>query len=39
MLADEDAVCVYHGALRAFYYPMLFRDPPYDPSVMAVLPR
>ncbi|MCR9179143.1 MAG: DUF3526 domain-containing protein [Erythrobacteraceae bacterium] len=38
MIAYEDAVRAYHGELRAFYYPMLFRDPPYDPAVLSQLP-
>lgn len=38
MIAYEDAVRAYHAELRAFHYPMLFRDPPYDPAVFARLP-
>jgi ABC-2 type transport system permease protein len=39
MIAYEDAVRAYHAELRAFHYPLLFRDPPYDPAVFAKLPR
>lgn len=39
MIAYEDMVRAYHSDLRAFHYPMLFRDPPYDPAVFAALPR
>lgn len=39
MIAYEDAVRAYHADLRAFHYPLLFRDPPYDPAVFAQLPR
>lgn len=38
MIAYEDHVRAYHGKLRAFHYPLLFRDPPYDPAVFADLP-
>jgi ABC-2 type transport system permease protein len=38
MIAYEDAVRAYHAELRAFHYPMLFRDPPYDRAVFAGLP-
>jgi ABC-2 type transport system permease protein len=39
MIAYEDAVRAYHGELRAFHYPMLFRDPPFDPAAFAGLPN
>lgn len=39
MIAYEDDVRAYHASLRAFYYPLLFRDPPYDRAVLARLPR
>jgi ABC-2 type transport system permease protein len=39
MIAYEDAVRAYHADLRGFHYPLLFRDPPYDPAVFAQLPR
>lgn len=39
MIAYEDAVRAYHAELRAFHYPLLFRDPHYDPAVFAGLPR
>ncbi len=39
MIAYEDAVRGYHARLRAFHYPQLFRDPPYDPAVFVELPR
>jgi ABC-2 type transport system permease protein len=38
MIAYEDAVRAYHAQLRAFYYPLLFRDEPYDPVVLGGLP-
>ncbi len=38
MIAYEDAVRAYHARLRAFYYPLLFRDVPYDPALLAGLP-
>jgi ABC-2 type transport system permease protein len=39
MIAYEDSVRAYHAQLRAFHYPMLFRDPPYDPLAFRRLPR
>lgn len=39
MIAYEDAVRAYHARLRAFHYPLLFRDPPYDPLAFKRLPR
>ncbi len=39
MIAYEDAVRAYHAQLRRFHYPLLFRDPAYDPAVFAQLPR
>ena len=39
MIAYEDAVRAYHADLRAFHYPLFFRDPPYDPAFFAQLPR
>lgn len=38
MIAYEDAVRAYHAQLRAFHYPLLFRDEPYDPAVLGGLP-
>lgn len=39
MIAYEDSVRAYHAQLRAFHYPLLFRDPPYDPLAFEKLPR
>ncbi len=39
MLAYEDRVRAFHAELRAFHYPLLFRDPPYDPRAFDGLPR
>jgi ABC-2 type transport system permease protein len=39
MIAYEDRVRAFHARLRAFHYPLLFRDPPYDPVVWQSLPR
>ncbi len=39
MIAYEDRVRAFHGELRAFHYPLFFRDPPYDAAVFAQLPR
>jgi ABC-2 type transport system permease protein len=39
MVAYEDRVRAFHGELRGFHYPQLFRDPPYDPLVFDQLPR
>jgi ABC-2 type transport system permease protein len=38
MIAYEDAVRAYHAQLRAFYYPLLFRDDPYDAALLDGLP-
>lgn len=38
MIAYEDAVRAYHAQLRAFYYPLLFRDEPYDAALLERLP-
>ena len=38
MIAYEDAVRAYHAQLRAFYYPLLFRDEPYDAALLEGLP-
>lgn len=38
MIAYDDAVRAYHAELRAFYYPLLFRDEPYDPALLTGLP-
>ncbi|MGY6551520.1 MAG: DUF3526 domain-containing protein [Erythrobacter sp.] len=38
MIAYEDHVRAYHARLRAFYYPLLFRDTPYDPALLGGLP-
>lgn len=39
MIAYEDRVRAFHSELRAFHYPLFFRDPPYDPAVFDDLPR
>ncbi len=39
MIAYEDRVRAFHARLRAFHYPLLFREPAYDPAVFARLPR
>lgn len=39
MIAYEDNVRAFHAKLRAFHYPLLFRDPPYDPQAFEGLPR
>jgi len=39
MIAYEDRVRAFHADLRAFHYPLLFRDPPYDPAVLERLPQ
>lgn len=39
MIAYEDRVRAFHARLRAFHYPLFFRDPPYDPVVLDGLPR
>ncbi len=39
MIAYEDSVRAFHADLRAFHYPLFFRDPPYDPTVFRDLPR
>ena len=39
MIAYEDRVRAFHARLRAFHYPLFFREPPYDPVVFADLPR
>jgi ABC-2 type transport system permease protein len=39
MLAYEDRVRAFHAELRRFHYPLLFRDPPYDPLAFSKLPR
>ncbi len=39
MIAYEDRVREYHAELRAFHYPLLFRNPAYDPLVFGNLPR
>jgi ABC-2 type transport system permease protein len=38
MIAYEDAVRGYHAQLRAFYYPLLFRNEPYDAALLERLP-
>jgi ABC-2 type transport system permease protein len=38
-IAYEDRVRRFHAKLRAFHYPLLFREPPYDPLAFAKLPR
>jgi ABC-2 type transport system permease protein len=39
MIAYEERVRAFHAELRAFHYPLLFRDPLYDPAVLDRLPR
>ena len=39
MIAYEHSVRAFHAELRAFHYPLLFRDPPYDPAAFGDLPR
>jgi ABC-2 type transport system permease protein len=39
MIAYEDAVRAFHARLRAFHYPLLFREPPFDPLAFESLPR
>ncbi|WP_285712696.1 DUF3526 domain-containing protein [Erythrobacter oryzae] len=39
MIGYEDRVRAFHAELRAFHYPLLFRDPPYDPLAFEKLPR
>lgn len=39
MIAYEDRVRAFHADLRAFHYPLLLRDPPYDPAVLERLPQ
>ena len=39
MIAYEDHVRAFHEELRAFHYPLFFRDPPYDAAVFDDLPR
>lgn len=38
-LAYEARVRAFHAELRAFYYPRLFRNEPFDPAALAALPR
>ena len=39
MIAYEDRVRAFHAELRAFHYPLLFREPAYDPLAFDKLPR
>lgn len=39
MIAYEKGVRRFHIRLRGFYYPLLFRDPPYDPLAFERLPH
>jgi ABC-2 type transport system permease protein len=39
VLGYESRVRAFHGDLRAFYYPRLFRNEPFDPTVLADLPQ
>jgi ABC-2 type transport system permease protein len=39
MIAYDDSVRAFHADLRAFHYPLFFRDPPYDPVALQDLPR
>lgn len=38
MIAYEDAVRDYHRQLRAFYYPLMFPEVPYEPALLRDLP-
>ncbi len=38
MIAYEDAVREFHGQLRAFHYPLMFPDEPYDEELLSGLP-
>jgi len=38
MIAYEDAVRNFHGKLRAFHYPLMFLDRPYDEDLLSGLP-
>ena len=38
-VAYENRVRAFHGELRAFFYPMLFQQVPYDPQKLSDLPR
>ena len=38
MIAYEDAVRDFHAELRAFHYPMLIKEEPFDPDVLQRLP-
>jgi ABC-2 type transport system permease protein len=38
-LAYEARVRAFHAELRAFYYPRLFRNEPFDRAELAALPR
>lgn len=38
MIAYEDRVRDYHGELRAFYYPLMFPEEPYDAELLNDLP-
>jgi ABC-2 type transport system permease protein len=38
-LAYEARVRDFHAALRAFYYPRLFRHEVFDPAALETLPR
>jgi ABC-2 type transport system permease protein len=38
-LAYEARVRAFHAELRAFYYPRLFRNEPFDAAALATLPR
>lgn len=39
MMAYEKAVRDFHAELRAFHYPLLFPEAPYDPELLADLPK
>lgn len=38
MIAYEDSVRAYHGELRAFYYPLMFPEEPFDRELLEALP-
>jgi ABC-2 type transport system permease protein len=38
MISYEDQVRDYHGELRAFYYPLMFPEEPYEEELLKALP-
>lgn len=39
LMAYEAKARAFHAALRAFYYPRLFRNEPFDPAALQALPQ